>query len=41
MEILMVGGFALIVLFVVAVVVATVVGTVGSGIIEEEDAEED
>lgn len=41
MEILMVGGFALIILFVVAVVVATVVGTVGSGIIEEEDAEED
>lgn len=41
MEIMMVGGFALIVLFVVAVVVATVVGTVGSGIIEEEDAEED
>ena len=41
MELLLVGGLALIILFVVVVAVSTVVGTVGSGIIEEEDAEED
>lgn len=41
MELMLAGGLVLIILFVVAVVVATVAGTVGSGIIEEEDAEED
>ncbi len=43
MEFMMImgGGLILLVLFVVATVVATVTGTVGSGIIEEEDAEED
>lgn len=40
MEIMMVGGLALIILFVVVVVVSTVVGTVGSGIIDDEDAED-
>lgn len=41
MEIMMVGGLGLIILFVVVVVVSTVVGTVGSGIIDDEDAEDD
>lgn len=41
MELIFAGGLTLIILFVVAVVVATVAGTVGSGIIEEEDAEDD
>lgn len=41
MELLLAGGLALIILFVVVVSVATVASTVGSGIIEEEDAEED
>lgn len=41
MELMLAGGLALIILFVVVVSVSTVVSTVGSGIIEEEDAEED
>lgn len=41
MELIMAGGLALIIMFAVVVSVATVVSTVGSGIIEEEDAEED
>lgn len=40
MEFVLIGGLALIILFVVAVVVSTVVGTVGSGIIDEEDSED-
>lgn len=40
MELMLVGGLALIILFVVAAVVAIVAGTVGSGIIEEEEAED-
>ncbi|MDD3252951.1 MAG: hypothetical protein PHV18_10345 [Lachnospiraceae bacterium] len=41
MELMFAGGLGLIILFVVAVVVSTVAGTVGSGIIDEEDSEED
>lgn len=41
MEIMLAGGLGLIILFVVVVTVSTVVGTVGSGIIDDEDAEED
>lgn len=41
MEIMLAGGLALVILFVVVVSVATAVSTVGSAIIEEEDAEED
>lgn len=42
MEFMMImgGSLILIVLFVVATVVATVTGTIGSAVIEEEDAEE-
>ncbi len=41
MELMFAGGLALIILFVVAVVVSTVAGTVGSGIIDDEDAEDE
>lgn len=41
MELILAGGLALIILFAVVVSVSTAVSTVGSGIIEEEDAEED
>ena len=41
MELILAGGLALIIMYAVVVAVSTVVSTVGSGIIEEEDAEED
>ena len=41
MELMLAGGLARIFLFVVVVSVSTAFSTVGSGIIEEEDAEED
>lgn len=40
MELMLVGGLALIILFVVAAVIAIVAGTVGAAIVEEEEAEE-
>ena len=41
MELMFAGGLGLIILFVVVVVVATVAGTVGSGIIDDEEGEDD